>query len=169
MKALLSVLTFIVLLLVCAITAGVGITAYNLNESAKKTLLDIEQKKTFGNFAQIEKKLDEVMNAADKADIFIFSEKDARRWFLDTLDNLLKKYDAKVITPMQKVDNAYKSRVSFRFTPRDPAELAVLIDYLENSVAPIFIIETMAFIKTDREKYTNITAEIIQPFYQGSK
>ncbi|WP_265820715.1 hypothetical protein [Geovibrio ferrireducens] len=169
MKILGSYRLFLLLLAACAATAGIGLTALRLNNAADTALADINVRAAVLNAEKAGEKIDALHEAAENADIFIFSESDARKWFLDALDSFLKKYDAKVVTPMQKTDSAFRSRVSFRFTPKTPTELAILLEYMENSVAPVFIIESTAFISTEKERYINVTAEIIQPFYGGGK
>ncbi|MGE4497349.1 MAG: hypothetical protein AB7E48_05670 [Deferribacterales bacterium] len=169
MKILGSYRLFLLLLASCAVTAGIGLTVLNLNKSADRALADISARASVLSAEKAGAKIDALHKAAENADIFIFSESDARRWFLDALDSFLKKYDAKVVSPMQKADSSFRSRVSFRFTPKTPAELAILLEYMENSTAPVFIIESTAFVSTDREKYINITADIIQPFYGEGK
>ncbi|QAR31844.1 hypothetical protein EP073_00020 [Geovibrio thiophilus] len=169
MKILSSYGLFLLLTAACAVTAGIGLTAFRLNTSADRALADISTRAAVLNAAETEEKIAVLNKTAENADLFIFSESDARKWFLDALDTFLKKYDAKVISPMQKTGSAFRSRVSFRFTPKTPGELATLLEYMENSAAPVFIIESTAFISTDREKYINVTAEIIQPFYGGGE
>ena len=169
MKILSGYKLFLLLLAACSVTAGIGLTAFRLNNTADKALADIHSRTKYFSAETVDKKLNKLNNAAEDADIFIFSEDDARKWFLDALDNFLKKYDAKVVSPMQKKDGAFRSTVSFRFTPKTPSELALLLEYMENSAAPVFIVESTAFINTDREKYINVTAEIVQPFYGGAE
>ncbi|MCD8492413.1 MAG: hypothetical protein LRY51_11220 [Geovibrio sp.] len=119
MKILGSYRLFLLLLAACAATAGIGLTAMRLNNAADTALADINARTAVLNAEKAGEKIDALHEAAENADIFIFSESDARKWFLDALDSFLKKYDAKVVTPMQKTDSAFRSRVSFRFTPEN--------------------------------------------------
>lgn len=155
---------FVLLLIYVALAAGISLTLCRINAEADKALADIEARSSALSFEAVSKKSAELYTAADGARILVFTDKEARENFLNTLDSFLKKYNAKVISPMTKTNNTYRSRISFRFTPKTPQELAVLLEYLENSSSPVFIVDDTAFINDRDGSYVNITTEMIQPF-----
>jgi hypothetical protein len=141
-----SYILFIMLLSCVALAFGISITLNRLNAETDKAISAITAQSSVMTFKTVSEKSSELYS------------------FLNTLDSFLKKYSAKVISPMTKKENSYRSRVSFRFTPRTPQELATLLEYLENSSSPIFMVESTEFINGKNGRYIYITAEIIQPF-----
>jgi hypothetical protein len=159
-----SYILFIMLLSCVALAFGISITLNRLNAETDKAISAITAQSSVMTFKTVSEKSSELYTAADKAKVLVYTDKEAKDSFLNTLDSFLKKYSAKVISPMTKKENSYRSRVSFRFTPRTPQELATLLEYLENSSSPIFMVESTEFINGKNGRYIYITAEIIQPF-----
>lgn len=155
---------FAALLICVALAAGISLTLCRLNIETDKAAAEVEAQSSVMSYGAVSKKSAELYAAADSARILVFTDKEARENFLNVLDSFLKKYNAKVITPMTKTDDSYRSRISFRFTPKNPQELAALLEYLENSSSPVFMVENTEFINNLNGRYINVTAEIVQPF-----
>ena len=166
-KALSCYGLFVALLICVAVASGISLTLCRLNIEAEKAASVLREKSSVLAFTDISRRSADLHAAANKARVLVFTDKEAKENFINVLDSFLKKYNAKVITPMTKIDDSYKSRINFRYTPKNPQELAALLEYLENSSSPVFMVENTEFINNSSGRYVNITAEIVQPFSSG--
>ena len=160
---------FIVLCLISAVLTGLLFAGLDAKSKADTALSGIESKMSQLNSKNIQEKAKKLLNAQKTAGISTITSDEANRIFLQNIDSFLQKYNAKVVSGIQDENSTLKAKISFRYTPKTPAELAQLLEYMENSVSPVFLIESAAFFNTPTEKYINITAEIVQPYIRSKK
>jgi hypothetical protein len=150
------------LLFVTSVSACVYLSKIAKTEQTKLTSL--HKTGSAAGISAAKEKLSRLKEASAEADILIFDEATARKWFMETIQTFSNNYGAELLTPVKNVNGAFRTEIVFRFTPETPEDLLHFAEYMENTNAPVLIVNKAAFAAMPEGKSVNITAEIVQPY-----
>lgn len=91
----------------------------------------------------------------------------ARTVVLSTLEKLRNMYGAKIISSVEEIGSSFSSEVEFRFIPGRPEDAVKLLEYLRNSISPIFLINEIRFENGKSGKFIFVRANVTQPYEGG--
>jgi hypothetical protein len=96
-----------------------------------------------------------------------FNAVTARSWLLEVTEDFKSLYDTKIIKPISNEGSSFTTTISFTYQPGKPDDFLRLIEYLENSVSPIYRVRQMDFKETRGVRLVSVELNITQPYRGG--
>lgn len=111
--------------------------------------------------------MDKLDNVVEQMHIPQYTAGDARAWLLEVTEDFKRLYDTKIVTPITSGKSSYSTVIRFEYLPDNPSDLLKLIEYMENSISPIYNVRRMDFKEMRGSRRVMAEVEIIQPFKWG--
>ncbi|MGD9809140.1 MAG: hypothetical protein AB7E76_06120 [Deferribacterales bacterium] len=111
--------------------------------------------------------MDKLDHLVDEMHIPQFNAVTARSWLLEVTEDFKSLYDTKIIKPITNEGSSYTTTISFSYQPGKPDDFIRMIEYLENSVSPIYKVTQMDFKETRGARVVSVELIITQPYRGG--
>lgn len=168
MRYLLRSYKLLVFLSVLAGCLTVSLIAAHTMASGLNSAVDGMEKKLRGmKLNETDMKLNALDGIIAAYNFPVMQKDGARALLIDTEERFRKHYGARVISPVTENGSAYSIMIEFDFAPETSQELAKLLDYMKNSISPIFYITDMTFKKEKYRRVITVRAELTQPYAGG--
>lgn len=92
---------------------------------------------------------------------------DAKRLLLETLENFRTLYSGKILNDITDSGGSYAAELEFEIEPTNPAQITAIVNYLENSVAPVITVKKLTFLKSQNKNTVRFLISANQPYYGG--
>jgi hypothetical protein len=111
--------------------------------------------------------MEKLDHLVDEMHIPQFNAVTARSWLLEVTEDFKSLYDTKIIKPISNEGSSFTTTISFTYQPGKPDDFLRLIEYLENSVSPIYRVRQMDFKETRGVRLVSVELNITQPYRGG--
>lgn len=155
--ALSSLIMTLSVLLICLNT---------INSIMQQNIMNIRQKAQTFRTDETIRRLDDLEKALSTIAPPYLSQRDAKVLLIESLENFRSLYNGKILNDLTDDGGSFTAQIEFTIEPTNPAQITGIADYLENSTAPIFIINNMTFLN-DNKKTVKFTVTARQPYYGG--
>jgi len=159
----LLVIQSVIIMLLALDLIVVGAITENVTNSAKELARKLRNLK-INETEQTLKKLDSVIDYYKPP---VMQSDEARAWLLESLESFRLLYGAKITKQITETDSSFTAGVEFKFLPENPQDIIQLLEYMKNSISPIYSITNMYFAKEPGGRSVTIRADMIQPFIGG--
>jgi len=96
-----------------------------------------------------------------------FDSLTARSWLLEVTEDFKSLYDTKILKPISDEGSRYSTTISFSYQPDTADDLIRLIEYLENSVSPVYQAKKLDFKESSGSRTVTVELVITQPYRGG--
>jgi len=114
-----------------------------------------------------EENIGKLSKLMERVDIPTYNADTARSWLLEMTEEFKNNYDARILSPITEKESSFRTTVRFKYTPVKPDDILQFMEYLKNSISPIYNITDMQFKDYKGTRIVDITMEMIQPYVGG--
>jgi len=139
-----------------------------MSESVQKYSLDLKRRLRDLRINETSTMLEKLEFSIKKDKLPVMESKDARDWLLEAVENFRNIYDAKIMEPVSTVNSSYAMTIRFRLVPENPADIVMLLNYMKNSISPIYQVQNVDFADEGSVRSVTIRVKVVQPFKGGS-
>jgi len=160
-KLLLALSSMIFSLSVLLIMLGV------INDSMEKNILEMKRTANLYRAGETKKRLAELETALSAVNPPYLTQIESKRLLLESMENFRTLYGGKLINDITDSGGSYSAELEFEIEPTNPAQITAVINYLENSVAPVITVKKLMFLKSQNKNTVRFLISADQPYYGG--
>ncbi|MGE4267945.1 MAG: hypothetical protein AB7F25_10965 [Deferribacterales bacterium] len=138
-----------------------------VNSSMEDNITDLRRTAAQYKPDKTREKLTELENALDAANPPYPAQIEAKRLLLETLENFRTLYGGKILNDITDQGGSFSADLEFEIQPTDPSQITGIINYLENSIAPVITVKKLSFSRSNDKNTVRFLISANQPYYGG--
>jgi len=119
-----------------------------INGAMENTITEMKRTANLYRAGDTKTRLYGLETALNKANPPYLTAAEAKRLLLETLENFRTLYGGKIMNDITDSGGSYSTELEFTIEPTNPAQITAIVNYLENSVAPVITVKKLTFLKS---------------------
>ncbi|WP_148214123.1 hypothetical protein ACMC5R_05985 [Deferribacteres bacterium DY0037] len=167
MKLLGSYSILLLLGVICALLSVQLIVMQGVRDELKQASTEVMREKRGLRSGETHKLLIKLEKIMKDSEFPAYRRENARGHLLETVEEFRSAYGAKVLTSVQEEGSSLIIDIQFKYLPASPEDLISLLQYLKNSISPIYQVTKAEFVEDKNKRTADIRLKLIQPFSGG--
>lgn len=138
-----------------------------INSAMENSITDMKRTANLYRPGDTKARLNELEAALSTINPPYLTAVDAKRLLLETLENFRTLYNGKILNDITDSGGSYSAELEFEIEPTNPAQIAAIVNYMENSAAPVITVKKLTFLKSQDKNTVRFLISADQPYYGG--
>lgn len=138
-----------------------------INGAMENSIRDMQRTANLYRAGDTKIRLNGLETALSSVNLPYLTPVEAKRLLLETLENFRTLYGGKMMNDITDSGGSYTAELEFEIEPTNPSQISAIVNYLENSVAPVITVKKLTFLKSTDKNTVRFLISANQPYYGG--